>query len=85
MPRLRDCTFLAIMGVYLIAFGGANVEFEKGFIVAKSSQPLFAAIAALPKNSLIAGWPYGEMKNIEYAARRNVFEQPGATAPGAPR
>ena len=51
-PRLRNCTFLAIIGVYLIAFGGrGNVEFEKGFMVAKSSQPLFAAIAALPKDS----------------------------------
>ena len=73
-PRLRDCTFLAIIGVYLVAFGGrGNVEFEKGSMVAKSSRPLFAAIAALPKNSLIAGWPYGEMKNIEYATRRNVL------------
>ena len=73
-PRLRDCTFLAIIGVYLVAFGGrGNVEFETGSMVAKSSQPLFAAIAALPKNSLIAGWPYGEMKNIEYATRRNAF------------
>ncbi|MGZ8451406.1 MAG: hypothetical protein ACXWZE_04885, partial [Candidatus Binatia bacterium] len=72
--RLRDCTFLAIIGVYLIAFGGrGNVEIEKGFMVAKASQPLFAAIAALPKNSLVAGWPYGEIKNIEYAARRNAF------------
>ncbi|MGZ8477035.1 MAG: hypothetical protein ACXW6K_03115 [Candidatus Binatia bacterium] len=73
-PQLRDCTFLAIIGVYLIAFGGrGNVEIEKGFMVAKASQPLFTAIAALPKNSLVAGWPYGEIKNIEYAARRNAF------------
>jgi hypothetical protein len=73
-PRLRACTFLAIIGVYLVAFGGrGNVEFEKGSMVAKSSQPLLAAIAALPKNSLIAGWPYGEMKNLEYASRRNAF------------
>ena len=73
-PRLRDFTFLAIMGVYLVAFGGrGNVAFETSSMVSKSSQPLFAAIAALPKDSLIAGWPYGEMKNIEYATRRNVL------------
>ena len=72
--KLRDFTFLAIVGVYLIAFGGrGNVDFEKGSMVAKSSQPLFEAIAALPKNSLIAGWPYGEIKNIEYVTRRNAF------------
>lgn len=73
-PRLRACTFLAIIGVYLVAFGGrGNVELETGSMVAKSSQPLLAAIAALPKDSLIAGWPYGEIKNIEYATRRNAF------------
>ncbi len=73
-PRLRDFTFLAIIGAYLVAFGGrGNVAFETGSMVAKSSQPLFAAIAALPKDSLIAGWPYGEIKNIEYATRRNVL------------
>ena len=73
-PKLRDFTFLAIIAVYLAAFGGrGNVEFEKGSMVAKSSQPLFETIAALPKNSLIAGWPYGEMKNIEYVTRRNAL------------
>lgn len=73
-PKLRGFTFLAIIGIYLIAFGGrGNVEFEKGSVVAKSSRPLFDAVAALPKNSLIAGWPYGKMKNIEYVTRRNVF------------
>jgi len=73
-PKLRAVVFLGLIGVYLVAFGGrGNVEFEKGTMVAESSQPLFDVVAALPKNSLIAGWPYGEMKNIEYVTRRNAF------------
>ena len=73
-PNLRDVAFLALVGIYLIIFGGrGNVEFESGSVVAKSSRPLFDVVAALPKNVLVAGWPYGEMKNIEYATRRNAF------------
>lgn len=73
-PRLHEMIFLAAIGVYLIAIGGrGNVAFESGSVVAKPAQPLIDAIAAMPKNILVAGWPYGTMKNIEYATRRNVF------------
>jgi hypothetical protein len=73
-PKLRSVLFLVLVGLYLVAFGGrGNVAFEKGSRVAQSSQPLFDAIATLPKNSLIAGWPYGEIKNMEYVTRRNAF------------
>ena len=73
-PKLHGVVFLGLVAIYLIAFGGrGNVEFEKGSIVARSAQPLLDAIAALPESSLIAGWPYGEMKNVEYVTRRNAF------------
>ena len=73
-PKLRDLTFLAIVAIYLVAFGGrGNVEIAKSTVVAKPSRPLFDAIAALPKNVVIAGWPYGEIKNLEYVTRRNAF------------
>lgn len=73
-PRLRGLMFLTLVAAYLAAFGGrGNVEFEKGATVAMPTRPLFDAIAGLPKTSLIAGWPWGEMKNLEYATRRNVF------------
>ncbi len=72
-PRGR-CIFLAVVALYAAALGTrGNVDFDKGSIVAKPARPLFAAIAALPKTSLIAGWPWGEIKNLEYATRRNVF------------
>jgi hypothetical protein len=71
--RLRNMVFLGIVGVFLAAFGGrGNVEFT-GAMVAKPTQPLFDAIAALPKDAVIAGWPVGELRKAEYAARRNAF------------
>jgi len=73
-PTFRDMVLLAIAAVYLILFGGrGNVDFEKATIIANSTRPLMNAIAALPKNVVVAGWPFGEMKNIEYITRRNVF------------
>jgi hypothetical protein len=73
-PTFRDMVLLAIAAAYLILFGGrGNVDFEKATIVANSTRPLMNAIAALPKNIVVAGWPFGEMKNIEYITRRNAF------------
>ncbi len=72
-PKRRDAVFLAIICVYLMAFGGrGNVDFSVS-IVEKSSQPLFDAIAALPKDAVIAGWPSGEIRSVEYITRRNIF------------
>lgn len=73
-PALRSTVFLAIAAVYLILFGGrGNVDFEKATIVANSTRPLMKTLAALPKNIVVAGWPFGEMKNLEYITRRNAF------------
>jgi len=72
-PRLRDFAFLGIICVYLMAFGGrGNVEFSASF-VEKTSRPLFDAIATLPKDVVIAGWPVGELRKVEYVTRRNAF------------
>jgi len=48
------------------------VDFSNA-VVEKPVRPLFDAIAALPKNSLIAGWPVGPLRKLEYVTRRNVF------------
>ncbi len=72
-PRISIAIFLGIISVYLIAFGGrGNVDFSNA-VVEKPVRPLFDAIAALPKNSLIAGWPLGPLRKLEYVTRRNVF------------
>jgi hypothetical protein len=71
--RIRDMMFLGIVGVFLAAFGGrGNVEFSAA-TVKIPSQPLFDTIAALPKDVIIAGWPVGELRKVEYATRRNAF------------
>jgi len=72
-PRLRDFAFLGIICVYLMAFGGrGNVEFSASF-VEKTSRPLFDAIATLPRDAVIAGWPLGQLRKLEYVTRRNAF------------
>jgi len=72
--KLRDIVFLGIIGFYLAAFGGrGNVEFSESAVEAKSSHPLFDKIAALPKDVMIAGWPVGQLRKVEYVTRRNAF------------
>ena len=71
--KLKALTFLGILSVFLMAFGGrGNVEFAAS-PEQQLSQPLADAITALPKDILIAGWPAAEIRNVEYVTRRNVF------------
>ena len=71
--RFRNVAFLGVISIYLMAFGGrGNVDFST-LSVQKPAQPLFDAIAALPKDVIIAGWPNEEMRKIEYITRRNAF------------
>jgi hypothetical protein len=71
--KLKALSFLGIVSVYLMAFGGrGNVEFAAS-PEQQLSQPLADAITALPKDILIAGWPAAEIRNVEYVTRRNVF------------
>jgi hypothetical protein len=62
-----------MIGLYLMAFGGrGNVEFAE-HTAEKPARPLFDAIAKLPPNALIAGWPVGAIRKMEYITRRNAF------------
>lgn len=71
--KLRTFIFLAIVSIYLMAFGGrGNVDFATSS-EKQLSQPLADAIAALPKDVLIAGWPAATIRNVEYVTKRNVF------------
>lgn len=65
--------FFGIISLYLMVFGGrGNVEFTASYVDIPS-RPLFDAIAALPNNVLIAGWPLGPLRKVEYITRRNAF------------
>jgi len=71
--KLHGIAFLTLACVYLTAFGGrGNVEFAEA-AVEKSARPLFDAISALPKDAIIAGWPVGHLRKVEYVTRRNAF------------
>jgi hypothetical protein len=71
--NLVTIAFLAGICGYLAGFGGrGNAEFADAFVVSRS-QPLFDAIAALPETSVIAGWPVGPLRKMEYVTRRNAF------------
>lgn len=71
--KLHAAVFLGLIGLYLIAFSGrGNVTFSES-APAESSKRLFDTVAALPKNVVIAGWPVGPLRKLEYIARRNAF------------
>jgi hypothetical protein len=72
-PKLQTIFFLAPLLFYLMLFGGrGNVAFS-GPPAHAAEQRLFAVIAALPKESVIAGWPVGPLRKLEYITRRNAF------------
>lgn len=69
----RDAAFLAAIALYLLLFGGrGNVAFS-GPPPSTAEKQLYDAVAALPKDSLIAGWPVGPLRKAEYISRRNAF------------
>ena len=71
--KLGEFVFLGIIGAYLAAFGGrGNVDFSAS-LVEQPARPLFDVVAALPKNAVIAGWPVGTLRKLEYVTRRNAF------------
>lgn len=72
-PALHRTAFLFLVFAYLAVFGGrGNVEFVDATVEPRA-RPLFDSIARLPKDSLIAGWPVGQLRKVEYVTRRNAF------------
>jgi hypothetical protein len=72
-PRLHRIAFLGVVAAYLLFFGGrGNVEFA-GERSEPSVKALYDAIAALPREAVIAGWPVGPIRKMEYITRRNAF------------
>ncbi len=73
-PKLREVMFLGIIAVYLAAFGSrGNVDLSAASVDEKPTQHLFDVIATLPKDAIIAGWPLGVLRKMEYVTRRNAF------------
>jgi hypothetical protein len=71
--KRHGAAFLALIALYLLLFGGrGNVAFSEPALK-PSEKRLFDAIAKLPRETVIAGWPVGQLRKVEYVTRRNVF------------
>ena len=71
--KRHAAVFLVVIGLYLLMFGGrGNVAFSEPALK-QPEKRLFDAIASLPKNAVVAGWPVGQLRKVEYVTRRNVF------------
>ncbi|HWP22767.1 MAG TPA: hypothetical protein VNM15_01105 [Candidatus Binatia bacterium] len=69
----RPVAFLAIIGLFLAVFGGRGDVGFAANTAERSTRSLYDAIAALPKDAVIAGWPVGPIRKMEYVTRRNAF------------
>jgi hypothetical protein len=63
----------AYVAVLLFLLGGNVPSRIGGSIDLPKQEPLFDYIAALPPETLVAGWPKGTMDRIPYAARRRAL------------
>ncbi len=61
-------------GLLLFLFGSRGTSFVGvEVVIPEPERPLYAHLAQLPKNSLIAGWPTGPVENVPYLSRRRVL------------
>jgi hypothetical protein len=64
----------AALGAGLLALAGGRVSADAGWGVHVSpSDGIYRAVAALPVDAVVAGWPAGPIDSIPYLARRRVL------------
>jgi hypothetical protein len=67
LPYAFNALLLALVGASGSSFTGLTVG------IPPSERPLYARVAQLPRNSVIAGWPGEAIDNVPYLSRRSVF------------
>jgi hypothetical protein len=67
VPLGWNMAVLALVGTYGATWSGLTV------LVPPAERPLYEAIAALPNESVIAGWPGFAIDNVPYLSRRTAF------------
>ncbi|MBN8530438.1 MAG: hypothetical protein J0L97_01050 [Alphaproteobacteria bacterium] len=69
-----DAGMLAAVLAVLLLFGGRG-QSDAGYTVKipADDRPLYEALATLPQEAVIAGWPMGMADNIPYLSRRRVL------------
>jgi hypothetical protein len=71
--RGRPLVAAATAALLLSCFGASGSHNAGMYRFAEPGDPLLAAIADLPKDALVAGWPRGTIENVPYLTRRQVF------------
>jgi hypothetical protein len=67
LPYAFNALLLALVGAGGSSFTGLTVG------IPPSERPLYASVAQLPGDSVIAGWPGEAIDNVPYLSRRSVF------------
>lgn len=64
-----------LSGILILALLGGKGRSDMALAryVTPADQPLYSAIAALPKSSLVAGWPIGAIETMPIVTRRTPF------------
>lgn len=64
----------AVIVVLLVTLAGRGTSWAGIEVyIPKESRALYGAVAKLPKDALIAGWPIGPIENIPYLSERRVL------------
>lgn len=65
---------VAVFGLTVLLVLGGRGNTTAGLNVPEAhAAPIYKGIAALPVNSLIAGWPRGPLDNVPYLTKRSAF------------
>jgi hypothetical protein len=67
LPYAFNVLLLALVGAEGSSFTGLTVGIPPG------ERPLYARLAQLPRDSVVAGWPGEAIDNVPYLSRRSVF------------
>ncbi len=67
VPLAWNVAVLALVGAHGASWSGLTV------LVPPAERPLYETIAALPNESIIAGWPGYAIDNVPYLSRRTAF------------
>jgi hypothetical protein len=73
LPRAAPLAILLVAVPLLMTFGGRGSKRKGLQDQVQDNESVFAAIAALPNDAVIAGWPGGPLNSIPYLSRRAVL------------
>ena len=75
LPAALPAALLGVAAVLVLAalIGGRSTGVEGLTVRVDPEEPVYVAIAGLPSDALLAGWPRGVIDNVPYLLRRRVL------------